>query len=362
MNRVRLLIIGAGDVAHRDYLPEIHRLAGVAEIVAIASRTEARAKLAAERYGIPRWFTDYRAMLHEVDADAVVNLTPIPVHQEVVSDSLRAGKHVYTEKPLGLTAIDARALVEEAERRGLLLISAPALKLFPQVRWAAEVIASGRIGAVHCVHARAFGGVPPWAGYRSDPTPYFTDAVGPLLDMGVYPLHAILSLVGPIGRVMAMSSQTRDRFEIWLENGERAVVPVRCHDNWQLLLQCPGTTLASVDVNYCAHASAGPECEFRGEKGTIGIDLLDVAKPALLFSAEKGHWVEEAVPHERPRGPDHILGVKELVECILNHRAPMLDPRDAVHALEVIDAAKRSAAEGRMVDVRPVQPPTEGRP
>ncbi len=102
--RIRLGIIGVGDVAHRDYLPEIHRLADLAEVVAVAGRSGARAKATAERYGFPVWHCGYQALLEVDEVDAVVNLTPWPMHAEVVAAALRAGKHVYSEKPLAPSA------------------------------------------------------------------------------------------------------------------------------------------------------------------------------------------------------------------------------------------------------------------
>ena len=100
MTALRLAIVGVGDVAQRDYLPEFHRLAGRAEIVAVCGVHADRAKDVAARLGVPRWSTDYRATVEAGDVDAVVNLTPIPVHPEITLAALRAGRHVYTEKPL----------------------------------------------------------------------------------------------------------------------------------------------------------------------------------------------------------------------------------------------------------------------
>src|SRR5215204_478370 len=134
--RVRLALLGCGDVAQRDYLPEMHRLAGRAELVAICGRTIERVHQVADLYEIPARYDDYRTMLVESDAEAVINLTPIQAHTETTLAALAAGKHVYSEKPVASTLDDARRIRDEADRRGLTLVCAPSVLLFPQVQFA----------------------------------------------------------------------------------------------------------------------------------------------------------------------------------------------------------------------------------
>src|SRR5262249_35869065 len=147
--RHALALIGCGDVAARDYLPELHRLSGRVDLVAVSSRSESRARAVAERFGARAWYTDYHKMLEESDADIVANLTPIQAHVETTLAALRSGRHVYTEKPLASTVADALSIAEEAERRGLTLVCAPCVMIFPQVQRARELLETGAIGAVY---------------------------------------------------------------------------------------------------------------------------------------------------------------------------------------------------------------------
>jgi predicted dehydrogenase len=360
--RLRLAVVGVGDVAQRDYLPQAHRIADVAEIVMVCGRGEDRVREIAGHFGVARWAAGYRQAVETNDVDAVVNLTPFGAHVEVTLAALRGGKHVYTEKPLALSAADAIVLRDEAARRGLKLVCAPSVMVFPQLVAAREVVASGRLGPIHAARAVAFGGVPPWAGYISDPSPYFRRGAGPLVDVGVYPLHALAGLLGPVRKVTAMSSRTRDRFAVTDGPARGTVVPVEVDDNWQLILECGTGTgsgtgteggtcaIASVQANFCAVTPAGQECELFGEHGTLGFDLLDVAAP-LRLSAGEG-WTEQQVAHERAGGPDHILGVRHLAECVLSGSQPLLGPDRAIHVLDVLEAAQASAGEGRAIEVR----------
>jgi predicted dehydrogenase len=165
----------------------MHRLAGRAEIVAVCGRTSERAREVAAQYEIPAWYDDLDRMLAESYADAIINLTPIQVHTETTLAALAAGKHVYSEKPAATSLADARRIRDEAAARGLTLVCAPSVLLFPQVRLARQLVDSGKIGTVHAALGRGYGGVPPWSGYPSDPSPFFARGTDSPLTMAHSP-------------------------------------------------------------------------------------------------------------------------------------------------------------------------------
>src|SRR5215217_3887224 len=347
---VKLALLGCGDVAQRDYLPEIHRLAGRAELVAVCGRTSERVQHVAEQYDIPVRYDDYRSMLAASDAEAVINLTPIQLHTETTLAALEAGKHVYSEKPIATTLDDAVRIRDEADRRGLTLVCAPSILLFPQVRFARELVKSGRIGNVHAALGRGYGGVPPWSGYPSDPSPFFARGAGPLADMGVYPLHAITGILGPAKRVSAFAAQARDGFVI--EDGPFAGkrVPIEVPDNWHLMLDFGDGQLASVTANNVAQDSRAPQMELFGLEGTISVNLLDVSAPVETLLPGEG-WTSHTSPHDRAAGPDHLLGVEHLVECLSNGARPIPSIDHAIHVVEIMEAAANSATTGRVINV-----------
>src|SRR5262249_56900982 len=106
-------------------------------------RGDARARAAAGRYGARRWYTNYRDLLADADVDAVINLTPIPLHAETTRAALAAGKHVYTEKPLASSLEEARGLRDQAGRQGRVLGCAPSVMLFPQRLYAPALLRAG---------------------------------------------------------------------------------------------------------------------------------------------------------------------------------------------------------------------------
>jgi predicted dehydrogenase len=349
MTPVRLAVVGVGDVARRDYLPEAYRLAGQAEIAVVVGRDPGPLRRVASEYGLPAWSTDYEEVLAG-DIDAVVNLTPAPVHAQITRAALRAGRHVYTEKPLASTPAQARELRQEAVSHGVMLACAPSVLLFPQLQRARDIVASGELGTVWSARAQAMGGIPPWEGYDSDPTPYFSADNGPLVDMAVYPLHVLTGLLGPVRRVAAMARRTRDAFTVASGPRRGQVVKIEVEDQWQLILDL-GTCTASVEANFATVGSAAADCELRGDAGAVAFSLFDVASPISLLRPGAEEWSELPVAGERSAGPDHILGVLHLAECIATGRQPLNSAAHAIHVLDVIDAARAAATRGETVTV-----------
>jgi predicted dehydrogenase len=356
MTKLKLALLGVGDVAQRDYLPEFHRLAGRAEIVAACGRSGERVQAVADQYGIPQRYTDYRQLLAETEAVAVINLTPIQLHFETTQAALAAGKHVYSEKPVAGSVAEAAQLRALAQAQGLKLVCAPCVLLFPQVQFVRSLVARGEIGEIYSGRGYGHMGVPPWSGYGSDPTPFFAKGGGPAMDMGVYPLHTITGLLGPVQRVTALVSKVLDSFMVTDGPAAGKQVPVEADDNWQMVLDLGGGRLVALAANNVVYGSKAPVVELHGLNGTIAFDPIDVSAPVEVLRKGQG-WETVTPPFPgasgsgRAAGPDHHLGVEHLVDCIVNDRQPLLSIDHALHGVEIIEKAALSAAAGRVMTV-----------
>jgi predicted dehydrogenase len=349
VEELRVAIVGVGDVARRDYLPEFHRLAGRARLDLLCSRSAERAARVASDFKAARSSDDWRDALGD-GIDVVVNLTPAPTHGEINLAAVRAGKHLYSEKPVARARGEGTRIADTAAASGAIVVAAPSVMVFPQVRRAGELLASGLIGAVHSIRAHGTAPPPPWSGYDSDSSPYFSAEVGPLSDMGVYPLHAVTGLLGPAVKVAAMSGRTREGFTVAEGPYAGQRVAVESDDNWQLVIRLAGGALATVQSSFCIRQPAGPDLELNGELGTIAVSLIDGAHPIRVFTESRG-WFDEPVAHVRPAGPDHLLGVEHLVDCIEHRQAPIAGLAHALHVVDIRAAAAVSARAGRFVDL-----------
>jgi predicted dehydrogenase len=143
---VRAALIGAGQIA-RQHLNCLQGLKGV-EIAAVCDLAPSVAEGAAERYGVPAWFTDHRAMLRETKPDVVHITTPPTSHFRLALDSLEAGAHVIVEKPATPTLAELETLTRRASELGRAFIEDYNYLFNPAPREIVRRIDSGEFGSV----------------------------------------------------------------------------------------------------------------------------------------------------------------------------------------------------------------------
>ena len=123
MKKLRVGVIGIGDISN-VYLNNLKKYDAV-EVVACASRGLEKAQRKAAEHGIPKAYASGMELIADPDIDLVLNLTTPQAHYEYNLAALKAGKHVYTEKPLAMTFAEGKELVELAKKKGLLIGCAP---------------------------------------------------------------------------------------------------------------------------------------------------------------------------------------------------------------------------------------------
>ena len=149
-DRVRWGVLGVAKIATEKVIPAMQRSEN-ASVVAIASRDGAKAQRAAAHLGIPKAYGSYEELLGDTEIEAIYN--PLPNHLHVPW-SIRAaeqGKHVLCEKPIALTADEARRLLDVRDRTGVHIQEAFMVRTHPQWRRAVDIATSGRIGAVRSI-------------------------------------------------------------------------------------------------------------------------------------------------------------------------------------------------------------------
>ena len=148
--KLRVGVVGCGDVAHRRYLPALSEYSAVAEVVACCDPQPGAAERAVE--AVIGWspnaqpHANVETMLARSDLDAAINLTPAPIHTAITQTCLEASVHVYSEKPIASSLVEADRLIQIAANRSLLLLCAPATAATRRFRWLAEIVASHRYG------------------------------------------------------------------------------------------------------------------------------------------------------------------------------------------------------------------------
>ena len=184
MAKLRWGVLGAARIATEKVIPAIQR-AQMCEVYAIASRDAARGAHAAATLGIPKAYASYEELLADPGVDVVYNPLPNHLHVPWTAAAAEAGKHVLCEKPIALSAAEARQLIDVRNRTGVYIQEAFMVRTHPQWVKAREIVRSGRLGEI-----RSMAGY--FSFYNDDPAnirnvPAFGG--GALMDIGCYLVH-----------------------------------------------------------------------------------------------------------------------------------------------------------------------------
>jgi predicted dehydrogenase len=150
MKRIGMGLVGAGFVGPH-HIDAVRRL-GFVDVVAVAGSSEESGQAKAAALGARKGYGNFRALLDDPDVQVVHNATPNHLHYEVTSAALAKGKHVVSDKPLAMTAAEAKRLVGEAERAGVVAAVTFNYRGNPLVQQARLAIARGDIGVPHFLH------------------------------------------------------------------------------------------------------------------------------------------------------------------------------------------------------------------
>jgi predicted dehydrogenase/aryl-alcohol dehydrogenase-like predicted oxidoreductase len=188
---VRWGILGPGTIAKAFAGGVAHSRTG--KLVAIGARDPGKASYASDFPGA-RVVAGYEALLADPEVDAIYISTPHPSHAEWAIKAAEAGKHVLCEKPMGLTAFEADAMIHAARKAGTFLGEAFMYRLHPQTLKLVELIKSGVIGDVRMIKS-SFGFAMP--DFMPEHRLYANDlAGGGILDVGGYPVSMSRLIAG----------------------------------------------------------------------------------------------------------------------------------------------------------------------
>jgi predicted dehydrogenase len=294
------------------------RDAGV-ELVAVASRDEARGRAFADEFGIPRVHGSYEALLADDGVDAIYNPLPNALHVPWSIRALEAGKHVLCEKPLTRDVAAVEQAFDAADRAGRLLMEAFMWRFHPQTARMLELVGTGAIGQLRHVNARFGFNLDPGSGNVR-----WSEELegGGLMDVGCYCVSGMRLLAGEPLRVSAERVGTS-------VDGRVAAVLRFAND-------VTGTFDCGMDV----YNRSG--LEVVGDQDTLWIaDPWHGQSPGIVLASGERIEVERVNPYGRE--------LLELEAAVREGRAPALDRAESIGQARTIDALYRSAEEGRAV-------------
>ena len=347
---VNCLLVGAGAIAEAytaDFESTDLSLAGVCDLDAD------RAAAIADDHEVPA-FTDLETALAAVEAPLVLNLTSHAAHADVTEQALRAGRHVYSQKPLALDPERAADLVALARDRDLALGVAPANPDGPSQKRAARLLSDGRLGRVGLGYAYAHvGRVTEW----HDRPESFLE-IGPLYDGAVYPLTLLVAWFGPVERI-----RVADAVEVWPDREDRR--PAGPSHVEATMDFASGPTVRLTASFYAPHRSREfYGLELHGDDGSLyleGTGAMETAVDHVRFGRLGREYT--AVPPQSPTTPQRYVDpVQALAESVRSESPDRRTGRRGAHVVAIIDAIERAAANGGPVGVPDAAVPRRPKP
>ena len=338
MQPVRIGIIGVGNISG-IYLKNLSEFRST-EIVAVADIDLDRAKSVAERHGIPQALSP-EALIASSDVEFVLNLTIPNVHGSVALQAVRAGKHVYNEKPLSVETYEAKLLLEEASNNGVLVGCAPDTFLGGGIQTCRALIDSGAIGEP--VAANAFMLCHGHETWHPSPEFYYQKGGGPMLDMGPYYITALINLLGGIRRVTGSTRISFPTRTISSQPKFGKIIDVETSTHLTGTMDFVGGVIGQITTSFDVYPDPLPNIVIYGSEGSLivpdpngfgGVPKIRGSKESEFQVVELTHGYSD-----NERG----IGVADMCHVIRNGGAHRASGALAYHALEVMHAFTQSS-------------------
>jgi len=359
---LRIGVVGAGQISGA-YLGTLRRLSNVA-VVAVADLNEARAEAAAAAAPGARPLA-VAELLAAADVDLVLNLTIPAAHAEVAHAAIAAGKHVYGEKPLAVTAAQGREVLAAAARAGVRLGCAPDTVLGTGMQTARACLDAGQIGTP--VAATAFMVTPGHERWHPAPEFYYQPGGGPLFDMGPYYLTALVTLLGPVRRVAGMAATPRPTRTIGSGPRAGAEIDVTVATHVTGVLEHASGALSTLVMSFDVWAGRLPYIEVYGTGGSLSLpDPNGFGGVVQVFSGGAKDWTP-APEAGGYRGAERGYGVSDLASALATGTAHRANGEIAYHVLDVMETLLDAAGSRLFAGVtsscdRPPAVPLGARP
>lgn len=327
-------LIGCGSIAdvHLEALLGIDH----ARIVAVASRNEQRARGTSERYTC-LWTTDYQDILKNPDIDIVCITTGSGSHGRIGMESLHAGKHVFVEKPIAMSANEASAMIRLAEERQLTLSVVSQTRFFPHHQLLKRTIEAGHIGNLLLVEVsrpfyrtQAYYDEADWRGTKAEDG-------GALLNQGIHSIDLLLWLAGKVKSVAGRTATQTHHME--------------SEDMGLAMLTMENGGFATLMCTTSAVPGFPPSINVFGEKGTIKIVGQEITHwtvpgiPLPNFESDKISGNAGADPRNL-NSAYHSMQIIDFIESVSQRRKPAVTGEAGRDAVRLIELIHRSSEQG----------------
>ncbi len=326
-------IIGVGTVSFFHEMGYVE-LADRCRIVAMCDVDEATVTLRAANRGA-RAHTDHHELLADPEVELVDVIVPHVAHHQVVLDAIAAGKHVVVEKPIAVTSTQGREMIDAAREAGVTFTVAENTRFVTAYQAVERLLRDGVLGEIWNVRTLVAGSE---VDHIRDPAAWHGTAPwgGVIIDSAVHSFYLLRWLFGGVRDARAFATKVVPEGEV--------------EDNAVVLGALLGGAGYQLTVTCTAEVPWTERLEVYGSEGGVIVDQL--SDPVVTWyrgSDDIDGTVVESVPFDPFlwKGHSMFAELRDVVDAVLEHRDPVVDPEDALAALRAAEAALRSVASGR---------------
>ncbi len=345
MNKVGIGIIGCGNISSA-YLKA---MAGfpILEIWGLADLNEDLARQRATEFGLAA--RSIAELMSDPAIEIIVNLTIPKAHVAVATQALEAGKHTYSEKPLGINFAEGKQLWQNAKSRGLRIGAAPDTFLGGAHQTARTLIDSGVIGTP--VGGTAYFMCPGHERWHPNPDFYYEIGGGPMLDMGPYYITDLVNLLGPISKVAGFAISPRSQRTITSEprNGESIPVHVATHVAGAMAFGCGAIVQIGMSFDVAGHRHV--PLEIYGTEGTLIVPDPNHFGGQVDLLRKGGSFEQQEIKAPYSDGNYRSIGVADMAYALRTGRPHRANGDLALHVLEVMEAFQHASETGTTVEI-----------
>jgi predicted dehydrogenase len=353
---MKIGIIGCGNISSA-YLRLAPQFKGL-DIVACSDIDESAAVAQAAAFGCKAVPID--AMLADQAVEAVINLTVPSAHMTVSASILKAGKHVYSEKPFVLSYEEGLQLHQLAIEQGKRIGSAPDTFLGGAHQQARAIIDSGELGRI--TGGTCFFMNPGMEGWHPNPDFFYQPGGGPMLDMGPYYISNLVQFLGPVRRLMSMTAMPASTRTIGSEPRAGETVPVNTPTSVSSLLEFHNGAQISVNLSWDVQKHEHNCMELYGSKATLYVpDPNFFGGEVRVATAEEQRIAEDDHPlsvlnDQQDNGDLRAnyrgVGLADMVAAIRDDREHRCNDSLALHVVDIMTSALRSGESGQAVQLQ----------
>ena len=337
--KIRIAIVGCGRIS-KNHFESLKKHQDNIELISICDTQQTILSVHEKKYNV-KGYLDLDDMLKKEDLDLTVICTPSGVHADQTELCARHGVNVMTEKPMATRWNDGVSMVKVCDKAGVRLFVVKQNRSNSTLQLLKRAVKENRFGKIHMVHLNVFWTRPqeyydqaPWRG-----TWEFDG--GALMNQASHYVDLLDWLIGPIDKVQAMTSTTRD---------------IEVEDSGVLNIKWRNGAIGSMSVTMLTYPkNLEGSITILGEKGTVrigGVAVNDIQHWEFDVPKDYDKTVQEASYQTASvYGFGHPLYYNNVIEVLRGNIEPETDGREGLRSLEVLIAAYLSARDGKIISL-----------